>query len=193
MRARGAAAGQHAVIAVQHRDTTTLRPLRSDALIAGVVELIGDAPTSRGAWANVRAAALDAAAGAAEGDWSGLVERGERPADAYGVARMCRGAHTRGQFVVQVAARDGRRHLAPHVVAFHDTPAGRHLQLRRGDAKAACRSVRVAGELLRHVRDTAGAQWGSEAFDRCAAQVVAEIGTTASLLVPAPDERRTST
>lgn len=95
-------------------------PLRSDALIAGVVRLIGDAPTSRG-------------------------------------------AHTCGQFVVQVAGRDGRRHLAPHVVAFHDTPAGRHLRLRRGDwvTLLPASTAQVAGRIREVVDEALAVRWVS--------------------------------
>ncbi|WP_033430923.1 ESX secretion-associated protein EspG [Saccharothrix syringae] len=135
LRARAAATGRHGVLAVWEGDVVALRPLPPDALVAEVVRLAGDAPTGRGGSANVRAASLDAAV-AAGGDLDGLAAaleaRGERPADARAVARMCRDAHTRGQFGVRVTGRDGRPRSAPRVVAFHDTPAGRHLQLRRG-------------------------------------------------------------
>ncbi|MCT2582360.1 ESX secretion-associated protein EspG [Actinophytocola gossypii] len=60
-----------------------------------------------------------------------MITLGERPADARAVGRMCAGALARGQFSARRADRDGRLRAARRVVGYHDTPAGRFLQLRR--------------------------------------------------------------
>ncbi|SDG94355.1 EspG family protein [Lentzea fradiae] len=121
LRARGAAAGTRGVIAVHEGDHVVLRPMAADTVVMGMALLAGDVPAAPGTAVNVRADALDRVR---EPHRLGetLLALGERPADVRGLERLCAGAHTRGQFSVP-AVKD--------VVAFHDTPAGRCLQLRR--------------------------------------------------------------
>jgi hypothetical protein len=121
--ARGAVRGNAGVIAVQEGHHVTLRPMASDTVAMGMVLLAGEVPAASGSAVNVRADALDAVR---PDDLRRMAEvlvaRGERPADVRGLVRLCEGAHTRGQFSVPGVAE---------VVAFHDTPLGRCLQLRR--------------------------------------------------------------
>jgi hypothetical protein len=125
VRARGASTGHSGVVAVHDGDHVTIRSVPEHAMITELTALAGEAPNvSRTDSASVRASSLDAVAGAdLRGLADALVARGERPREAGLIARMCQGAYARGQFIT---ARGRSR-----VVAFHDTPTGRYLQLRR--------------------------------------------------------------
>ncbi|GAB3886966.1 ESX secretion-associated protein EspG [Kibdelosporangium lantanae] len=125
VRARGASDGRVGVLAVHEDERVTIRPVPEGVVVAEVMALAGEAPsTGRPDSASVRASALDAVAGVEPRRLAeALTAHGERPRDAGLIARMCQGAHTRGQFSTP---RGSSR-----VVAFHDTPSGRYLQLRR--------------------------------------------------------------
>jgi hypothetical protein len=122
LRARGTVSGRRGVIAVHEGHNVVLRPMASDTVIMSMALLAGEVPAARGSAVNVRADALDAVPADLHRMAEVLIARGERPADARGLARLCEGAHTRGQFSVPGVT---------DVVAFHDTPLGRCLQLRR--------------------------------------------------------------
>lgn len=131
VRARGAAESGWATLAVHDGHGVTIRPVPEHVLVGEVVALAGRAPTSRTDSVSVRAAALDGATSRASGGQHALTERltalGERLADARAVARLCDGAVARGQFGVRIAGTTGSR----RVIGYHDSAAGRYLQLRR--------------------------------------------------------------
>jgi ESX secretion-associated protein EspG len=113
------------VIAVHEGDHVGLYSMPDSALISQMATLGRQpAPSSRMDCATVQASSLDAVAGTGPDRLAeALIARGERPRDAGLVARMCRGAYARGQFSTP--------NVRSRVVAFHDTPTGRYLQLRR--------------------------------------------------------------
>jgi ESX secretion-associated protein EspG len=126
VRARAAAAGDRGVLAVIDGDRVTLRELPAEQLITEVTALAGPAPRGPVESVSVRADAIDTAAALANDDpralTEGLITLGERPEDARAVARICRGAHTRGRFTILSGGEP---------VAFHTTPDARYLHLRR--------------------------------------------------------------
>lgn len=121
LRARGAATGTRGVVAVHAGDQVVLRPMAADTVVMSLALLAGDVPAAPGAGVNVRADSLDRVRDPRRLGET-LLALGERPADVRGLERLCAGAHTKGQFSLP-----GVR----EVVAFHDIPAGRCLQLRR--------------------------------------------------------------
>jgi EspG family len=131
LRARGAVATGWSVIAMQDIGGVTIRPVPAHLLIAEMVALAGEAPTTRTDSVSIRAAALDLAASTPGDDLHTFADRltalGERPADARAVARLCEGAVARGQFRLRLPGDPGTH----RVVAYHDGAAGRYLQLRR--------------------------------------------------------------
>lgn len=134
-RARGAVAARRGVLAVLTGDWVTLRAVPEHAVVSALTALAGDATGNRVDSVSVRADALDTAAAIAGDDLralsDGLVTLGERVVDARALARICTGIRARGQFSARQTDRTGRQHTASRVVGFHDTPAGRYLQLRR--------------------------------------------------------------
>lgn len=131
VRARGGARAGWATLAVHDGPAVTLWTVPEHALVAEVVALAGQAPTSRVDSVSVRAAALDGATSRAAGGMHAFAERlaalGERVTDARAVARVCDGALARGQFGVRTGDTVGSR----RVIGYHDSAAGRFLQLRR--------------------------------------------------------------
>lgn len=144
--ARGAVAAEWGVLAVRRGDEVTVERMAEHRLITELVALAGQAPATRVESVSVRADALDTASARAGGDLHALAQNlitlGERAAAARAVARLCHGAHTRGQF----AARPGGA-----VIGFHDTPTGRYLHLRR-DGWVTFTTIGGTG-LVPHVRE----------------------------------------
>ncbi|GAB2843989.1 ESX secretion-associated protein EspG [Lentzea nigeriaca] len=156
LRARGAVSGNRGVVAVHEGHNITLRPLASDTVAMSLALLAGEVPAARGSAVNVRADALDAVPSddlrrMAEA----LVARGERPADVRGLVRLCEGTHTRGQFSTPGVA---------DVVAFHDTPLGRCLQLRRDGwvTVLPATTAQVAGRIRQLTRSEGERRAGQE-------------------------------
>lgn len=127
VRARAAVSGGRGVLAVLDGDRVVLRALPVHEVVDEVTALAGSAPPGRTESVSVRADALDTAAAVANDDpvalSDGLITLGEDPADAHAVARICHGAHARGQFAIRPEGREP--------VAFHTTPEARYLHLRR--------------------------------------------------------------
>lgn len=126
VRARAATAGERGVLAVIDGDRVTVRELPANQVITEVTALAGPARRGPVESVSVRADAIDTAAALADDDphalAEGLITLGERPEDARAVARICRGAHTRGRFTIHPGGGEP--------VAFHTTPDARYLHLR---------------------------------------------------------------
>lgn len=128
LRAIGAAAGTHAVIAAQSGVGVALWSTDSAWLPPQIVRLTGEHRAGPGESVSVRTAAFASAVASAAGDQRTLADEltaaGLRPRDAGVLARMCAGAGRRGQFGACAGSGAGRRRAG--YVAFHDTPSGRY-------------------------------------------------------------------
>lgn len=126
-----AATGHHAALGVLDGDEVWLIPARPNALADAAVSVIGQVPPGVGQAVSVPHHALVAAAATAGDDAHAVVtaleDRGVELYDAQELAGMLLGTVTRGQFGVEHTGPAGRRRSAGHVVAFHDTDAGRYL------------------------------------------------------------------
>ncbi|ASO18530.1 hypothetical protein FHR81_002939 [Actinoalloteichus hoggarensis] len=131
----GAGCGSAGAVAARRADRVWVAALSDHQVIPELIGLAGEVPPGIGESASVRGGALAAAVRLAHGDSRVLVAeltaRGERAADAAELARLCAEPLRQGQFGASTVTASGRRRAA-RVVAFHDTAAGRHLQLRRG-------------------------------------------------------------
>ncbi|APU12984.1 ESX secretion-associated protein EspG [Actinoalloteichus fjordicus] len=131
----GAGRASEGAVAARRGDRVWLAALEDHQVIPELLGLAGDVPPGVGESASVRVVALTAAARIARGDpqllAAELTARGERAADAAELARLSAGPIRQGQFGASAVTTSGRRR-ATRVVSFHDTAAGRHLQLRRG-------------------------------------------------------------
>lgn len=131
----GADARGSGVLAVRHGEQVTLAPVRSTALVAAVVGLVGPMKPGVGRTANLPADAFDAALKAtSDGDlWSladRMVEMGVPREDASSCVRMCIGVRRLGQLGTAFR-QDGAMRLGPWVIGFHLADSGYFLQLRR--------------------------------------------------------------
>ncbi|GDY32114.1 ESX secretion-associated protein EspG [Gandjariella thermophila] len=131
--ALAAARGEQAMLAVIDGDTVFLVETRDTALAEAAVSVAGDVPAGFGEPVSLPTEILDAAAAAPGGFADELAVRGVPGADARVLAAMCEGIATRGRFGAE-STRSGRPAVrADRVVAFHDTPRGRYLNLARRD------------------------------------------------------------
>lgn len=136
LRALGAADGGHGVVATVDGAHVGVRPTTEYRVVAEITSLAGQTPAGNGESISVPADVFATAARAAGADTRALVDRliarQVPPRDARALATMCRDAQSRGQFGAEAApGGGGARRRARRVVAFHDTPAGRYLQLRK--------------------------------------------------------------
>lgn len=126
-----AATGHHAVLGVLDGDECWLIPERPNALAEAAVSVIGDLHAGVGQAASVPHNVLVAAAAVAGDDAHTLVGAlQDRDVDLFAaqeIAGMLLGTVTKGQFGVEHSSLDGRHWAEDHVVAFHDTDAGRYL------------------------------------------------------------------
>ncbi|APU18948.1 EspG family [Actinoalloteichus sp. GBA129-24] len=131
----GAVRGTAGVSAVRIGDDVRLTPLDSRQVVTTIVALSGEERAAEGKSLSVRGKALAMATQEAGNDQYLFAERlaahGEPPAVARALARMAARPIRQGQFGASVLVAPGTRRRARRVVAFHDTEAGRHLQLLR--------------------------------------------------------------
>jgi hypothetical protein len=132
VRALAAARGEQAMLAVLDRDTVWLVETRDTALAEAAVSVAGDVPAGPGQPVRVPTDVLRAAQTSGRLA-EGLTDRGVPPAEARALAAMCEGITARGRFGAE-STRAGRPKVrADRVVALHDTPRGRYLELSRRD------------------------------------------------------------
>ncbi|MGH3994488.1 MAG: ESX secretion-associated protein EspG, partial [Pseudonocardiaceae bacterium] len=134
--ALGALRGATAAVAVINAEGVRISETSEYRLTADVAAVAGRAGTGSGESVSIPTEtlmAVGAKAGSAPHHLvDGLVQAGVDARDAHAVARMCAGIAGRGQFGAEaVGPQGGARHRARRVVAYHDTPQGRYLQLRR--------------------------------------------------------------
>lgn len=128
--------GETAAVAVLDADGVRISEAGGYRLATEVATVAGPATAGPGESVSVPAETLlsvGAQAGADPRRLAGaLVRAGVDERAAALLARMCDGIGSRGQFGAEVVPpQGGARHRAGRVVAFHDTPQGRYLQLRR--------------------------------------------------------------
>ncbi|AOS61748.1 ESX secretion-associated protein EspG [Actinoalloteichus hymeniacidonis] len=123
-------------LAARSGDRVWIGTMTPQQLIPELVALAGDVPPGPGESASVRAEVLPDAARRADGDphvmAEELIARGERPTPAAMLAQMAHRPIRQGQFGASVRTASGVRRRAARLVTFHDTQAGRYLQVRRG-------------------------------------------------------------
>ncbi|MBP2476629.1 hypothetical protein JOF53_005501 [Crossiella equi] len=135
VRARGAVAGERAVLALLDAgNQVELWQLPDHALLGQLVALVGAVPTPRVTSANVRTQVLEAAQRATGGDplrlAAELVNLGEPAAQARALAHACTGIVAMGQFSAVTLDADGVRRGSANAVGWHTTEAGLFLNLR---------------------------------------------------------------
>ncbi|MCP2333271.1 MULTISPECIES: ESX secretion-associated protein EspG [Actinoalloteichus] len=135
VRAIGAARERQGVVAARRGDEVRLWPAPVWELADQLVGLAGDRPAGPGESVSLRSEVLEVAnrrATDARALARHLVAEGEPPGQARALAAMVDGAFGGGHFGAVVPdGGTGRRRGAGRLVAFHDTPGGRYLQLRR--------------------------------------------------------------
>ncbi|TCO64886.1 ESX secretion-associated protein EspG [Actinocrispum wychmicini] len=135
VKAFAAQSGRQAALAVVDEGKVWLIPARSTALAESAVSVAGDMPAGGGRSVSVPNDVIVAADNEAKADTkrfiTALEAKGVTLSDAQAVAAMLAGMTTRGQFGVERRHRDQRVVRADRVVAFHDTPDGRYLDLVR--------------------------------------------------------------
>lgn len=134
--ALGAVAADTAVVAVVTSDEVRISASSGYRLTTDVAAAAGPRTAGPGESVSVPTETLLAVGAAAGADprrlADGLVQAGVDDRDAAVLAQMCTGIAGRGQFGAEaVGPQGGARRRAHRVVAFHDTPEGRYLQLRR--------------------------------------------------------------
>lgn len=126
-----ASTGDYAVLGVVDGEEFWLIPARSSTLAESAVSVVGELHPGVGQTVSLPHGVLRSAAAYAQGDAHALVtalqDRGVPLFKAQELAGMLLGQLARGQFGVERRGRDGVTHRAEHVVAFHDTDAGRYL------------------------------------------------------------------
>ncbi|MGH3904661.1 MAG: ESX secretion-associated protein EspG [Pseudonocardiaceae bacterium] len=134
--ALGAVRGEAAAVTVISAEGVRISESSSYRLAADVAAVAGRSAAGPGESVSVPAETLIAVGATAGSDprrlMDGLVGAGVDARDAHALARMCEGVGGRGQFGAEaVGSQGGARRRARRVVAYHDTPNGRYLQLRR--------------------------------------------------------------
>ncbi|MQA63786.1 MAG: ESX secretion-associated protein EspG [Actinophytocola sp.] len=136
--------GNHAILGVIDGDECWLIPARASSIAESAVSIAGELPAGVGQSVSVPHQLLVDATAQAGNDAHALVtalqDRGVELFDAQELAGMLLGTTTKGQFGVERENGQGGHVRTPHVVAFHDTDAGRYLvQLERsGDDEDWC-------------------------------------------------------
>jgi hypothetical protein len=138
VRGMAAARGDDGVLARLADGKLTLRPIFGSGLCREIVTLLPEQPAGPGSSVSISREQLDPAARAAGSSLYGfaerLIEAGVPGDQARTLVRMIDGTRRRGQFGAAVGDRDGHRHAARRVVAFHDTDGGRYLMVDRTTA-----------------------------------------------------------
>jgi len=138
IRGLAAATGDNGVLARLADGKLTMRPVFGSGLAREIVSLLPEHPAGPGSSVSLSREQVDPAARAAGPSLYGfaelLREAGVPGDQARTLVRMIEGTRRRGQFGAAVRDRDGRRHAARRVVAFHDTDRGRYLMVDRATA-----------------------------------------------------------
>lgn len=132
--ALGAARGSAACVATVDRWGVELLEVSPDSLVAAIAAVPGDQRAGAGRSVSVPTDLMLRswkATGGGQRFADAVVLGGVRRDDAGELAAMMDGAGARGQFGAEAMTPSGRRRRAGRVVAWHDTPSGRYLQLRR--------------------------------------------------------------
>jgi hypothetical protein len=112
--------------------------IRTESIADAAVSVAGDMHPGPGQSVSLPTAVLTSADGRAKGDPQRLVlelsDENVPLGQAQALAGMVAGMTTRGQFGVETAQGAERPRRASRVVAFHDTPNGRYLQLVKPSA-----------------------------------------------------------
>jgi hypothetical protein len=132
VKAFAARSGRRALLAVIDGDQVWLIPSRETALAEAAVSVAGDIGAGTGRSVSVP---NDVVTAADNGDPKSFITtleaNGVVLSDAQVLAGMLTGTTARGQFGAERRLRDQRVVRADRVVAFHDTPNGRYLDLVR--------------------------------------------------------------
>jgi len=149
-----ASRGDDAVLGIVDGDEFWLIPARADTLAESAVSVAGELPAGVGQSVTLPYALLTEAAVRARGDAHALVgalqDRGVDLYSAQELAGMLLGTVAKGQFGVERLGASGGRERASHVVACHDTDAGRYLMVveRGGDGTDWCTVAPADNALL---------------------------------------------
>ncbi|GAA5123042.1 ESX secretion-associated protein EspG [Haloechinothrix salitolerans] len=149
-----ASSGNDAVLGLVDGDEFWLIPARADTLVESAVSVAGELPAGVGQSVTLPHALLTDAAVRARGDAHALVgalqDRGLDLFSAQELAGMLLGTVAKGQFGAERVTRSGVRERASHVVACHDTDAGRYLMVveRAGDGEDWCTVAPADNALL---------------------------------------------
>ncbi|GAB3912299.1 ESX secretion-associated protein EspG [Kibdelosporangium lantanae] len=166
VKAFAAQVGRYAQLAVVDAGQVWLIPARDTSLAESAVSVAGDMPAGVGRSVSLPNDVVAAADGESKADVkrfvTALEARGVALNQAQQLAGMLGGITTRGQFGAEARRRDQRMVRAQRVVAFHDTPDGRYLDLVRPstDGRAWCtvtpadnqRLASCVWELLEEIR-----------------------------------------
>lgn len=127
--------GDGVAMCVLDGDEVWLIPARDTALVEAAVSIAGELVPGPGRSVSVPSEVLQDADTEAKGDLHRFIraldEHGVDLSDAQVLANMLSGSVLRGQVGVEHRRRDQRVARADRIVAFHDTPAGRYLYLRK--------------------------------------------------------------
>lgn len=146
--------GNDAVLGLVDDEEFWLIPARPDTLAESAVSVSGELPAGVGQSVTLPHALLTDAAVQARGDAHALVgalhDRGVDVHSAQELAGMLLGTVAKGQFGVERVTRSGSRERASHVVACHDTDAGRYLMVveRNSDGQDWCTVAPANNALL---------------------------------------------
>ena len=138
VRGLAAATGDNGVLARLADGALIMRPIFGSGLAREILTLLPEEPAGQGGSVSLSREQIDPAARAAGSSLYGfaelLMEAGVPGDQARTLVRMIEGTRRRGQFGAAVRDREGRRHAARRVVAFHDTDRGRYLMVDRTTA-----------------------------------------------------------
>ncbi|WP_037259807.1 ESX secretion-associated protein EspG [Kibdelosporangium aridum] len=133
VKAFAAQAGREAQLAVVDEGKVWLIPARDSALAESAVSVAGEVIAGTGRSVSLPNDLVAAADEQSRGDTrkfiTNLEAKGIPLAEAQTLTSMLAGISTRGQFGAERRHRDQRIVRAERVVAFHDTPEGRYLDL----------------------------------------------------------------
>jgi hypothetical protein len=133
VKAFAAQAGRQAQLAVIDEGQVWLIPSRDSSLAESAVSVAGEMAGGSGRSVSLPNDVVTAADNHTRGDTgkfiTNLEAKGISLRDAQTLASMLVGITTRGQFGAERRHRDQRVVRADRVIAFHDTPAGRYVDL----------------------------------------------------------------
>lgn len=133
VKAFASVAGRQAQLAVVDEGKVWLIPARDSALAESAVSVAGELAAGRGRSVSLPNDLVAAADDESRGDTNRFITtleaKGVALGDAQALTSMLVGITTRGQFGAERHHRDKRIVRAERVVAFHDTPEGRYVDL----------------------------------------------------------------